>query len=209
MNDLGYKIVLIGDAGVGKSSILARFINGKLPTEPTVGAAYAYKKIKIKNKEVKLSIWDTAGQERYKSLGPLYYRNSIGCICVFDLTNKSSFQNLKQWIVDYKNCDPNENKKIMIVANKCDSDKHQWCTNEESIKKLAEDNGCDYIFTNTINGQNINEAFNILAMSISEIEMAPIVPDFSSPITVSNKNQIIDFAEKIFPMKVPFGSTQC
>lgn len=211
MNDLGYKIVLIGDAGVGKSSILAFLMNDRPPTEPTVGAAYAYKKIKINEREVKLNIWDTAGQERYKSLAPIYYRNASGCMCVFDLTNKSSFQNLEHWITEFKDGDITKNKKIMIVANKCDCNEYDWCTTEENIKSLAEEYNCDYILTSCINGTNINEAFHRLAESISEIYFAPIISD---PIPQTdfqdkNKNQIIGFAEKILPSKIPFTSTQC
>jgi small GTP-binding protein len=207
--NIGYKIVLIGDAGVGKSSLLAWLMNDKSPTQPTVGAAYAIHKIKINENEIRLSIWDTAGQERYRSLGPIYYRNSLGCLCVFDLANKSSFKNLKQWITDYRFCDQNENKQIIIVANKCDCERHLWCTTEENIKTFAEENKCDYILTNCVDGTNVNKAFYKLSESIYEMSNT-IIPDVIIDNTnISNKNQLLELAEKIIPTKIPFMSIQC
>ena len=205
MANHGYKIVLIGDANVGKSSLLSSLMHDKRPVSPTIGVAFAMKKIMVDKKEIILSIWDTAGQERFRSIVPIYYKNSIGCVCVFDVTNKISFINLKYWINDYIQHDPGENIKIMIVANKCDLDKSLWCTSEENIKIFAAQYGCEYFLTSCTSGENVYEAFYKLAESINISKNCSTVID---PDNTNNKSQLVELAEKIFPTKLQF-TTQC
>lgn len=120
METLYYKICIIGDSNVGKSSIAEQYINSKFdPCKPTtIGAAYFSKKIKYKNSNIHLQIWDTAGQERYRSIIPLYYRNAAAVILVLDSSNYKSFSNANYWIKFVKEHIPNV--PIFISINKCD-----------------------------------------------------------------------------------------
>ena len=97
---LKYKLVMLGDTSVGKSSIIKKFAYNSFYEfeEPTIGAAFICKDIEVDNEKIRLEIWDTAGQERYKSLTPMYFRYANIAIIVFDLTNKDSFEGVKYWM---------------------------------------------------------------------------------------------------------------
>ena len=104
---LKFKIVLIGESGVGKTCILQRYINDIINPNvmPTIGTTFSTKIIEIKeyNKKIKFELWDTAGQEKYKSIAKIFYRNADVCVFVYDITNKNSFNEIKNfWIKDVK-----------------------------------------------------------------------------------------------------------
>lgn len=176
----GNKIVLIGDAGVGKTSMVYWFINKKAlqNTNNTIGAAFSATEIKINDRNFKINIWDTAGQERFRSIAKMYYKNTIGCLCVFDLTNRDSFKSLEYWIDDYKhnyycgNIDETS-YKIVIVANKCDYAKGEWVVSEKEVSKFAIEHDCDYIYTSSATGLNIIEAFQKASM-LAKYENNPL-----------------------------------
>ena len=105
------KIVVIGDSGVGKTSLLQQYMNGKMnaQTKPTIGADFSKKTIEVDGQEVTLQIWDTAGQERFQSLGYAFYRGADCCALVYDLTNSSSFENLDKWKMGFiENASPSD-----------------------------------------------------------------------------------------------------
>lgn len=164
-----YKLVLIGDTGVGKSSLLFWFLHNKVTDSvcPTIGAAFSIKGITIANKKIKLNIWDTAGQERYRSIAKMYYKYTLGCICVFDVTSKQSFDNLHMWINDYQQNNNIDNPLLIIVANKCDLDKQLWQVSEREIKDLIDKHNCECIYTDCVYGTNVGEPFFKLAEKIS------------------------------------------
>ena len=112
-----YKVVILGDSSVGKSSIINRYINKVFNdyNEPTIGAAFF---TVIINKNIQLEIWDTAGQERYKSLAPMYYRGSHAAFVVYDITNKNSFNNALKWIDELKMI--TDGCLIYLIGNKSD-----------------------------------------------------------------------------------------
>ncbi|KAG7868303.1 hypothetical protein KL918_001961 [Ogataea parapolymorpha] len=121
-----FKLVLLGESSVGKSSILQRVQNGTFDDTKasTVGAAFVSKKVSKDNgdKMINLQIWDTAGQERFHNLTPLYYRNSNMAFIVFDMTSIDSFRKAEYWIKEletYKS-DNNSSLKLVLVGNKCD-----------------------------------------------------------------------------------------
>ena len=114
-----FKIIVVGDSGVGKSCLLYQFAENKwlMNKEMTLGVDYYSKILSIENSRVKLKIWDTAGQEKYKSIIKSYYRNSNLAVVVYDITNKESFLSVENWILSIREieCVP-----FMIVANKTD-----------------------------------------------------------------------------------------
>jgi small GTP-binding protein len=106
-----YKIILIGDASVGKSNILSRYLSNafKQDTKSTVGVEFGSKKVSVNGVNIKLQIWDTAGQERYRSLAKVFYKNATVCVLVYDVTRKSSFEELKNyWVKEIKENSPED-----------------------------------------------------------------------------------------------------
>jgi small GTP-binding protein len=163
-----FKIVIIGDSGVGKTSIIQWLITGiKSPydTESTIGAMFSVKKMTINDKNIKFHIWDTAGQERYRSIAKMYFRETVCCIAVCDLTKKSTFNNLKSWIEEYHET-TGILGNVMIIGNKSDFPKSQWEITEEELKEFAESNSYEYAITNCITGENINDTFTKIAIDI-------------------------------------------
>lgn len=124
-----FKLVLLGESAVGKSSIVHRFVKNSFDDfrESTIGAAFLTQTITLpeSNTTIKFEIWDTAGQERYKSLAPMYYRNANAALCVYDITNPASFTKAQDWIKELKKQAP-EGIVICLVGNKTDlSDERQ------------------------------------------------------------------------------------
>ena len=117
------KVVLLGDTGVGKSSLVLRFVTNsfKSYSESTIGASFMRKIMSVDGNKIKFQIWDTAGQEKYHSLAPMYYRGAAVAIVVYDITRKSSFTTLQMWIKELRQLGP-EDIVIVIAANKCDLD---------------------------------------------------------------------------------------
>lgn len=178
MDKNSFKLVLIGDSGVGKSTIVQWLVLNKrtLDNCPTIGASYLTKEITLLENngnnlpvKIKYNIWDTAGQERFRSMVKLYYKNTHGCLCVFDLTNRESFINLSKWIADYKEYNENKNYVMMLVANKSDHAESKWQVTMNEIKDFAEKLNCNYMFTNGLDGSGIIEVFRELGKSIFKL----------------------------------------
>ncbi|AGC01784.1 Rab family GTPase [Acanthamoeba polyphaga moumouvirus] len=173
MENNGFKVVLIGDSGVGKTSLVYWFLYKRRPynTYPTIGAAFATRELNIGESKIKLNIWDTAGQERFKSLARMYYNNSVACICVFDVTDLNSFNNIDFWIKDFQIHNTGTEYVIIIVANKCDQPKKLWKVNEDQIKNYCDSINCEYLYTNCIDGSNIDLLFENLAERMSKLDI--------------------------------------
>ena len=159
MNDLCYKFILIGPSGAGKTSILKKLINNtfteKIP--PTIGVEYMLRSFQIRNENVNIQIWDTAGQERYRSLSKSYYRNAVGVLIVFDITEQNSFDSLTTWISDvHQLCDPN--CVMHLIGNKLDLANEREVSFTEA-SDFATAHNMKYIETSAKEGDNINEAF--------------------------------------------------
>ena len=138
---LMYKIVLIGDSGVGKSNILWRFTNDKFSMESkaTLGVEFAAKTLHIGNKTLIAQIWDTAGQERYRSITKAYYKGAVAALIVYDITKQSSFKNIDKWLKelhDHAECD----MAVGLVGNKCDLKEVRSVKTEEATE-YAKKNG--------------------------------------------------------------------
>uniref|UniRef100_A0A1B0CDW6 Ras-related protein Rab-43 n=1 Tax=Lutzomyia longipalpis TaxID=7200 RepID=A0A1B0CDW6_LUTLO len=119
--DFLFKIVLIGDCGVGKSCVVERFKSGNFVERHgnTIGVDFSMKTINIEGKKIKLQIWDTAGQERFRTITQSYYRSANGVIIVYDITKRSSFLNLQRWIEEVRRYTASS-VILILIGNKCD-----------------------------------------------------------------------------------------
>ena len=166
--DLIFKLVLIGDSGVGKTNILTRYTKNEfsLATQSTVGVEFGSKIIKKSDKLIKLQIWDTAGQERYKSITSAYYKGSKGAFVVYDISRKPTFENVDKWIGELKT-NGSEDVLIMLVGNKSDlEDKREVQIDE--VKKKAEQYKIAFCETSALDGKNIEHAFDSLIDEIAK-----------------------------------------
>jgi Rab family protein len=161
------KIVLLGDTGVGKSSLALRFCQGRFPPfhEVTIGAAFLQQIVRVeRNRQLKLYIWDTGGQERFRAMAPLYYRDAAGAIIVYDVTNPSSFDSVKYWVQELQAKGP-ASVEMAIAANKMDVEGAQHSA--EDAKAFAEENGMLFIATSAKSGENVGRLFEQVANKIA------------------------------------------
>jgi len=161
------KIVIIGDSGVGKSTIIARLMHDQfIPnSQPTIGAAFCTKKNLIEGKVFRFNIWDTAGQERFRALASMYYRDTTGCICVFDVGSRKSFFNIEYWVDQYQSKN-SLSAVIILVANKCDININSWEVSKDEIEELQAKLNLPLIYTNCIDGTNVQSMFDLLGKLI-------------------------------------------
>ena len=156
-----FKIVLIGESGVGKTSIISQFVDQIFEDDlqTSTGGSFSSKTLTFNNgKTIKLEIWDTAGQERYRSLTKIFYKNALAAVLVYDITRKQSFEELKNyWIKQIKESAP-ENIILAIAANKSDLlDREQ--VNEDEARNFAKENNALFYETSAKNSIGVNELF--------------------------------------------------
>lgn len=153
------KVVLLGDTGVGKSSLVLRFITNEFKPyhESTIGASFMSKLIMVEGSPIKFQIWDTAGQEKYHSLAPMYYKGAAAAIVVYDITNEKTFRTLQDWVAELKAQGP-ENIVIAVAGNKSDlSDQRQVDT--PSAEAYAASIGATFLETSAKTKSNVDEIF--------------------------------------------------
>ena len=158
------KIVMLGAASTGKTSIVNRFAHDRFSqtSESTIGAAFVSKIIKIGDRDVKLEIWDTGGSERYRSLAPMYYRDTHAAIIVFDLTSQTTLDDAKIWLDELRERGP-PRAVVACAANKVDL-AGQRQIDAEKVKEFAEKNDVQFVQeTSALTGQNVNDLFNQVA----------------------------------------------
>ena len=158
--DVIYKILLVGDSGVGKTNIMLRYLNKEfnINTKATVGVEFGSKNIIIDKKVIKGQIWDTAGQERYRAITSGYYKGAHGAFVVYDITLKESFEAVDRWINDLRN-NTDERLEIILIGNKSDLEEKRQVTKEEGEEK-AKEKEVAFMETSALNCNNIEKAFN-------------------------------------------------
>ena len=157
-----FKILLLGDSGVGKSSLLLRYTKNEFLTDmrSTIGVEFGLKYIKINNLQLKVQIWDTAGMERYRSITNAYYKGARGVIAVYDICRKKSFESVDKWIEDFKS-KAEEDAVILLIGNKNDlNDKREVSEEEAEIK--AKKNKFGFMETSAKDNNNVQKAFETL-----------------------------------------------
>ena len=166
--ELLYKIIIIGDAAVGKSNILTRYIKNEFcqNQKSTVGVELGIKFIKIKGVNTKIQIWDTAGQERYRAITSSYYKGSHGCFIVYDITNQSSFDNVEKWY-EHVQKEAGKDISIILVGNKSDLENERKVSKEKG-EDLAKNLNCPFFETSAFSGINISQIFQELGNNIFE-----------------------------------------
>ncbi|KAJ0984050.1 hypothetical protein J5N97_002406 [Dioscorea zingiberensis] len=167
--DYLFKIVLIGDSGVGKSNILSRFTRNEfcLESKSTIGVEFATRTLQIEGKTVKAQIWDTAGQERYRAITSAYYRGAVGALLVYDITKRQTFDNVQRWLRELRD-HADSNIVIMMAGNKSDL-KHLRSVQEEDAQEFAEKEGLSFLETSALEAHNIEKAFQTVLTEIYHI----------------------------------------
>ncbi len=164
-DEIKFKILVLGDSSVGKTTLLLKYVDGYFPTlyVATIGVEFKTKKINVDGIDITLQIWDTAGQERFRSVTKSFLKGADGIIYVYDVTNKESFDNLKTWINTAEES-ITDFKKI-IIGNKIDiEDKKKVST--EMLEKFCEKQNLKGLETSAKNGTNVNEMFELLTKMI-------------------------------------------
>jgi len=168
--DYLFKLLMVGDSGVGKTSILLQFTQNEfnVSTRSTVGVDLKVKMMKFRNKSVKLTIWDTAGQERFRTLTSSYYRGAHGIILVYDVTSSESFQNIKDWLKEIDIYSTNDDAVKMLVGNKIDKNTERKVSRDEAIA-FAKSLNMMYIETSAKTKIGVQNAFEELIQKILDV----------------------------------------
>ena len=161
-----FKILTIGESGVGKTCILRRFVENKFLKNhlATIGIDFKTKNLIINNKEIKLKIWDTAGQERFRNITTQYYKGADGIVLVYDVTDDGSFEKIRDWMAQIQANAEKDDLGLVLLGNKCDVEPR--VVTEEQGNKMAEELHISYFETSALTGQGIKEAFEQLARDI-------------------------------------------
>jgi len=191
--DYVFKLVLIGDSGVGKSCLLLRFADDTYTEShiSTIGVDFKIRTIQLEGKTIKLQIWDTAGQERFRTITSSYYRGAHGIIVVYDTTDNETFEHVKTWLHEIDRY-ASENVNKLLVGNKSDlTSKRQVET--ESAKEFADSVTIPFLETSAKNATNVEDAFMTMAGEIKKrMASAPTADQGNkSKITVSGKTESV------------------
>ncbi|KAI9362125.1 GTP-binding protein ypt3 [Zopfochytrium polystomum] len=173
--DFLFKVVLIGDSGVGKSNLLSRFTRNEfnLESKSTIGVEFATRSIQVDGKTIKAQIWDTAGQERYRAITSAYYRGAVGALLVYDIAKHPTYENVNRWLKELRDHADN-NIVIMLVGNKSDL-RHLRAVPTEEAKQFATENSLLFIETSALDSSNVETAFQKILTDIFRIVASNLI----------------------------------
>jgi len=187
--DYLFKVVLIGDSGVGKSNLLSRFTHNEfnLESKSTIGVEFATRSIQVEGKTVKTQIWDTAGQERYRAITSAYYRGAVGALLVYDIAKHVTYENVERWLRELRD-HADQNIVIMLVGNKSDL-RHLRAVPTEEATAYAERNQLSFIETSALDSTNVEKAFtNILTEIYKSVSTRQVPSDRIQTATPGGNN---------------------
>jgi Ras-related protein Rab-11A len=189
--DFVYKIVMIGDHGVGKTQLVIRYTKNDFDahSKTTIGVEFTTKSHTIDGKSIGAQIWDTAGEEKYKSLTSIYYKGAVGALLVYDITRRSTFERIcNQWMNELKNySDPNI--ITILIGNKCDLKERQEVTTEEA-ETFARNNGIAYMEASAKSAMNVQVAFEKVLEEIYRIGTKNSVQSTRAPSPDCTKTEV-------------------
>ncbi|KAJ8468080.1 hypothetical protein OPV22_030632 [Ensete ventricosum] len=190
--DYLFKLLLIGDSGVGKSCLLLRFADDSYLESyiSTIGVDFKIRTVEHDGKTIKLQIWDTAGQERFRTITSSYYRGAHGIIVVYDVTDQESFNNVKQWLNEIDRY-ASDNVNKLLVGNKCDLTANR-VVSYETAKAFADEIGIPFLETSAKNASNVQQAFMAMTAAIKSRMASQPAMNNSRPSTVQIRGQPVD-----------------
>lgn len=191
-----FKILTIGESGVGKTCILRRFVENQFVSNhlATIGIDFKSKIINVNNQPVKLKIWDTAGQERFRNITNQYYKGADGIILVFDVNDQYSYDKISQWMTQINTNTTVNEIGFVLLGNKIDVEGR--VISNEMGSSLASELGIKYFETSAFNGQNIKESFKYLSEDIIQKKNLTIGNKEDNKNSVLLNDDCSDFKEK-------------
>ncbi|KAF8468360.1 ras family-domain-containing protein [Kalaharituber pfeilii] len=199
--DFLFKVVLIGDSGVGKSNLLSRFTRNEfnLDSKSTIGVEFATRSIQVDNKTIKAQIWDTAGQERYRAITAAYYRGAVGALLVYDISKEITFENARRWLKELRD-HADSNIVIMLVGNKSDL-KHLRAVFTEAAVKFAAEHHLSFIETSALDSSNVELAFQTILKEIYDIVSAKALDQNESAPQIGDRGRTLEISKQADPPK--------
>ncbi|XP_077577256.1 ras-related protein Rab-25b [Stigmatopora nigra] len=181
-----FKVVLIGESGVGKSNLLSRFTKNEFnhDSRTTIGVEFSTRTVQLDGFAVKAQIWDTAGLERYRAITSAYYRGAVGALLVYDITKHLTYESVERWLKElFDHADPHI--VVMLVGNKSDLDSERAVPSEEA-KDFADKNGLYFLETSALSSTNVEAAFNtVLAEIHKKVNSKEVLRGSISAVTLT------------------------
>ncbi|CAD6590236.1 MAG: hypothetical protein ASARMPREDX12_004231 [Alectoria sarmentosa] len=197
--DFLFKVVLIGDSGVGKSNLLSRFTRNEfnLDSKSTIGVEFATRSIQVDAKTIKAQIWDTAGQERYRAITSAYYRGAVGALLVYDISKHQTYENVQRWLKELRD-HADANIVIMLVGNKSDL-RHLRAVPTEEAKQFASDNNLSFIETSALDASNVELAFQNILTEIYRIVSSKALDNGDSAQNPIGERKVLEISKSSDP----------
>ncbi|CEP23931.1 unnamed protein product [Cyberlindnera jadinii] len=190
------KVIILGDSGVGKTSLMQQFVNGKFSQQykATIGADFLMKELVLDDKTVTMQLWDTAGQERFQSLGVAFYRGADCCVLVYDVTNPKSFENVSLWRDEFlvqANVKNPENFPFVVIGNKIDVDESKKLVSLKKAQQFCANLGNLPLFqTSAKEAVNIDQAFDVIARNaLQQEENDEFQDEFNDAININLESE--------------------
>lgn len=186
------KVIILGDSGVGKTSLMNQYVNKKFSTsyKATIGADFLTKEVTVDDRIVTMQLWDTAGQERFQSLGVAFYRGADCCVLVYDVNSPKSFETLDSWrdefLIQASPRDP-ESFPFVVLGNKIDmGDDKRMISSKRAMTYCQSRGNIPYFETSAKESVNVEQAFEVIARNaLTQEESEEFPGDFSDPININ------------------------
>ena len=197
MDSLLFKIVIIGDSGVGKSNLMSKYASNEftVKSQPTIGVEFLTKSLNVQNRSIKFQIWDSAGSERFRAISRSIYHGAKGAFIVYDITREESFENIAYWLKEIRQ-HVHSTCQLFLIGNKTDLE-HLRVVKTEDAQKFAAENNITFLETSALDGSNVEKAFEWMGNSIYDmivqLDTSPgkpsMHPELPSPTVKLNANK--------------------